>query len=207
MTDLNLTPSARMSPEEAFERALRDHNCLDDFQSLVHAGCPAVTLMERVLCIKIAHESQGRLHDDPGRISQPALRALTKKMRWVADKWDRLSRTAFGKEVLARAERVDVFGSRAEFFNLPQRLHSLARLSEDLHRGTKHRRRPLYDDCLAELTEWVKLSAHHYSDLRVSALVNWALGAVSYDETTLRVWRSEHKALCQRARVRLSRQR
>jgi hypothetical protein len=131
------------------------------------------------------------------------LRTLLEKTTWVARAWDQQFRTEFGEEVLKLAEMGDPFGHKRDFLNIPQRLLSLVARASDIHRKTKHRHRPLYDDTLAELTEYVKLKTGDYHDREVSALVGFAIGAESYNETTLRVWRSEHPEAVSRARIRL----
>jgi hypothetical protein len=65
----------------------------------------------------------------------------------------------------------------------------------------------VYDDCLAGLVEYVKLTTRKYHDREVSALVSFAIERESYDETSLRVWRSEHPDALRRARLRLDQKR
>ncbi len=124
------------------------------------------------------------------------------RSRSVAHAWEQQYQTIFGKEVLKLAVKRDGFASEGDFLNVPQRLISLAECASDIHSKTKSRRRPLYDDCLAGLVEYVKLRTGDYHDREVSALVCYAI-RTNYDENTLRVWRSEHPEALARVRRRL----
>src|SRR5216684_9007422 len=44
-----------------------------------------------------------------------------------------------------------------------------------IHRGTQSQRRPLYDDALATLTEYVRHKTSDYQDPEVASLVWWAI--------------------------------
>jgi len=132
------------------------------------------------------------------------LRSLVGKTSSVAHQWEQEFQSPFGKEVLRLAAERDLFAGEDEFLNIPQRLLSLAGWAKDVHSGTEHQKRPLYDDALAELCEYVKLKTRRYHDPEVSALVSFATRQASFCETTLRVWRWEHKDALERARRRLA---
>jgi hypothetical protein len=147
-----------------------------------------------------------KLHSDlqgAARMDSLKLKTLLAKTRWVAREWEKQFLTPFGKAVRESATWNDPTATEQEFFRLPQRLLSVAVWASDIHRTTKHRQRPLYDDTLATLIEYVKLKTGSFHDRQVSALVCWAIGADSFDENTLRVWRHDHKQALSRARLKL----
>lgn len=197
---------------QVFEQALHEHNCVkEDFRVLVDAHCSAERLMEAVASAWTHHAN---LRNDPGRMNARELETLQKKTRWVAKRWEQLFQTDFGKAVLEFAGR-NPFHNGLELLNTPSRMLSLARGATVIHRGTANRRRPLYDDCLADLMEYVRLTTGKYHDREVSALVSFAtatrgkrargskdVGEV-YSET-LAVWRSEHPGALKRAQLRLA---
>jgi hypothetical protein len=157
--------------------------------------------MEAVLAIQFAWAHHANLRNDPGRMNSRELKTLLANTRWVARQWEKLLRTDFGKEVLGFAGR-DPFLNRQDLLNTPPRLHSLARWASDIRGGTA-KRRPMYDDCLADVAEYVSLTTGKPHDREVSALVSFAIGE-PYGETTLCGWRSEHPDVLNRARLRLA---
>jgi hypothetical protein len=182
---------------------LKEHNCFSEFDELAKALGSEQWLMYAIVSIQHASESHSRLQDDTARMDSRKLRTLLDKTRWVARAWEWQFRTPFGKEVLKFAAKCDSLAGEEELLKIPLRLLSLAVWASDIHRKTKHRRRPLYDDNLAALVEYVKLKTGDYHDRQVSALVCFAIKADSYDANTLGVWRSEHKRALSRARLRL----
>lgn len=194
-------PAANQTIQD-FEHALKEHNCLQDFRALVEVDCSAEWLMETVASIGLASIHHANLRNAPGKLNSRKLKTLLANTRSVARQWDQLFQTDFGKELLRFAGR-DPFLNRQELKNTPSRLLSLARWASDICRGTANRRRPLYDDCLAVLMEYVRRTTGKYHDREVSALVSFATGEESY-ETTLPVWRSEHPDALSRARLRLA---
>jgi hypothetical protein len=177
----------------AFDKLARTHHCES----------------ERLMCIvsvlRLAYSADAQVQSDPARMDSRRLRSLTEKTRWVATEWERVFRTPFGKAVLKRAASSDLDGHSAEieYSQVPQRLLSLAADTKDIHRGSSRNRRPLYDDTIATLTQYVKLKTSDYCDSEVSQLVWFATGQ-RYDENTLRVWRHDHPRALERARLRLS---
>jgi len=159
--------------------------------------------MHAIISLRLAFEGSERLQDDPDRMDSRKLEMLLQKTQWVARAWERQYQTPFGKEALKFAAKCDPRAGEEELLKIPQRLLSLAGWASDIHRKTRHRQRPLYDDNLAALVEYVKLKTGDYHDRQVSALVCFAIKADSYDANTLGVWRSEHKRALSRARLRL----
>lgn len=159
--------------------------------------------MQAIISLQLAFEDSDRLQDDPNRMDARKLKTLLQKTRWVARAWERQYPTPFGKEALKFAVKCDPRAGEEEFLKIPQRLLSLVAWASDIHRKTKHRQRPLYDDNLATLVAGVKLTTGKYYDRRLSALVCFAIKADSYDENSLRVWRNEHKNALSRALLRL----
>jgi len=160
--------------------------------------------MWSVTTVKWTFEHHYRIQDEPCRMDSKKLATLVKKTLWVAGEWEQQFQTVFGKEVLQRAEGLDLPKSEGGFLRVPQRLRLLANEARTIHQGTQRQRRPLYDDALAELTEYVRLKMGDGHDPEVSALVWWATGTKNYDENTLRVWRNQHPQAITCARLRLS---
>ncbi len=187
---------------DAFRHALEEHNCLEDFQSLVDAGCLPHWLMYSVYAIRLSFQHHATLQNDPARMDSRKLRTLLKKTDWVAGQWTQQLQTPLGKETLKFASRHPILGGK-ELINTPARLLLLARWAGDIHRKSERGRRPLYDDCLAKLVEYVKDTTGKYHDREVSALVTFAIEQDAYDENRHRVWKSEHRKALERARLRL----
>ncbi len=166
--------------------------------------CEASKLMWHVVHVKLAFEHHARIQDEPYRMDAKRLKTLVAKTLWVANEWERQFRTEFGKEVLQFSQTSDFPKCKGEFQRLPQRLRLLASEAKSIHMGTRSQRRPLYDDALATLTEYVRHKRGEYHDPKVAALIWWALETKNYDENTLRVWRKQHKGAVERARSRLS---
>lgn len=195
-----------------FEQQLRAHEKQNESQAFAAFGklvrthhCEAERLMHIVAALRLAYEADAQVQSDPARLDSRRLRSLMEKTRWVAREWERVFHSPFGKAVLKRAASSDPDGRDAEieYTRVPQRLLSLAADAKDIHRGSSRNRRPLYDDTLAALTEYVKLKSVEYRDSEVSQLVWFATGQ-RYDENTLRVWRYGHPQALERARLRLS---
>ena len=136
----------------AFEKALGEQNCLREYRSLVDAQCSPEWLMHAVGCTRTAWTHHSNLRNDPGRMNLRKLKTLLDKTRWVAQQWEQQFQTDFGKEVLRFAGR-DPFHGRRELLNTPSRLLALAKWASDIQRGNARHRRPLLDDCLAQLVE------------------------------------------------------
>jgi hypothetical protein len=73
---------ARNQTIQDFERALKEHNCLQDFHLLVSAYCSAEGLMEAVLAIRLARTHHANLRNAPGRMNSRKLKTLLDKTRW-----------------------------------------------------------------------------------------------------------------------------
>lgn len=187
----------------AFKRDLKEHNCLSEFDELAQSLGSEPCLIKAILSLRLAFDDSQRVQNDPSRMDSRKLRTLLQKTRWVARAWERQCQTPFGQEVFKLATKCDPSAGEEDFLKIPQRLLSLTDWASDIHRKTKHRQRPLYDDNLAELVEWVKIKSGTYHDRQVSALVGWAVRTDTYDENTLRVWRNEHAKALSRARLRV----
>ena len=194
---------ARNQTIQDFEQALKAHSCLQDFRELVKADCSPDWLMEAILGIQLASIHHANLQHAPGRMNSRELKTLLNKTRWVARQWEKLFQTDFGKQVLGFAGRDPVL-NRLELLNTPSRLLSLARWAREIRRGTANRRRPLFDDCLAQLMEYVRRATGKYHDRELAALVSFATGSQSY-ETKFPTWRAEHPVALSRARRRPAR--
>lgn len=180
-------------PLPAFKEQLKVYSCLKDWNALVDAGCPEEKLSLFVVAVREAFKHHRRLQDDGARMNARRLRSLVDKTRWVAREWRQVFQSPFGREVLGLAKVGDPFALKEEFLNLPRRLDLLANSAKKIHSGTKHQRRPVYDDALAELTVFVKAHTHKYHDKEVSALVEFARGdRDNYPPTNLSTWRAEH---------------
>jgi len=193
----------------AFREQLRQHaeahgsEALTALESLVDAGCSVERLMYTVTAIRLAFQFEARVHGDPARMTSRRLRSLTEKTRWVAREWERELQSPFGKVVLEQAASCDPFSKEIEYLQLPQKLLSLAAEAKAIHRGSRRNRRPLYNDNLAALMEYVKLKTTTYHDSEVAELVWFATGQ-ECDENTLRVSRAQHPRTHDRARLRVS---
>ena len=184
---------------------LTQHPCLlDAWNALSYAGCSERDLYCYLTNVALGFDSHKRLRSDPVRMDSKRLRSLVGKTSWVARQWEQEFQSLFGKEVMRFAAERDPFAGEEEFLNIPRRLFSLAGWAKDIHSKTEHQKRPLYDDALAELTEYVKLKTRDYHDPEVSALVSFATRRESFCETTLRVWRCSKKDALERARLRLA---
>jgi hypothetical protein len=179
--------------------------CYSAFSSLTECGkCDATELMWLVATVKVAFQHHSRIQDEPYRMNAKKLNTLVEKTFWVAREWEKQYLTEFGKEVLRFAESLDLPKCEGEFRRLPQRLALLASETKRIHSGTRSQRRPIYDDALAMLTEYVCFRTGNYHDPEVASLVWWAIEMENYDENTLRVWRKQHKTALERARAKLS---
>lgn len=193
----------------AFTQTLRAWNertgtdALGGFDALVRAGCADERLAGMLVALQHAWECEQEIHADAPRINSRTLRSLVESTCSVARKWELEFHSQFGKTILERASRRDVFCKKADYLNLPQMLRSLADEAKTIYGGSSRQRRPLYDDNLAMLMEYVKLKTGHYNDAKVSALVWFATGR-ERDENTLRVWRNEHSDPLERARLCLA---
>lgn len=207
------------SPIDAFKRQLRDYVTLADWNGLCLAGCSEERLWGYLMALQMAFQLEGLIHNDPVRKDARWLRSLVDKTSSVAREWEQVFRSSFGEAVLASAvsgypsadpstdpSAGRVKSAREEFTNVPRRLLLLADSAKKIHRGSKHQRRPLYDDNLAELTEYVKSETGNYHDREVSALVAFVIDR-RYEAGTLLVWRSQHPDTLEHARLRLSRHR
>ena len=193
----------------AFLQKLREEEqhkrCHSAFCSLTGSEkCEATELMWHVANVKLAFEHHTRVQDEPYRMDATKLKTLVQKTLWVAGEWEKQFLTQFGKEVLRFSERLHFRNSQGEFLRLPQRLRLLASEAKAIHSGTRSQRRPLYDDALGTLTEYVRHKTGDYHDPEVACLVWWAIETKNYDENTLRVWRKQHRSAVDRARKRLS---
>src|SRR5215472_10505227 len=164
-----------------FKDSLKKHNCLDDFQSLVKVlkGCSEAGLMYMVLAVRLGYDHHSAIGKDPSRMDKRKLDTWARKTRSVARALEKQFQTAIGQEVVKFAAGCDLC-SPGEYLNIPWKLQSLVRWRLDIHQGSEHQRRPLYDDNLAYLDESVKLATGAYYDEEVSALVCWAIRADSY---------------------------
>ncbi len=189
----------------ALKKKLEQHpGCLSAWNVLCDAGCSDTDLYCYLTSVALGFDSHQRLRSDSVRMDSKRLRSLVGKTSWVARQWEQEFQSPFGKEVMQWAAERDAFAGEEEFLNIPRRLLSLAGWARDVHSKTEHQKRPLYDDAVAELTEYVKLKTRDYHDPEVSALVSFATRQDSFSETNLRVWRCSKKDALERARVRLS---
>ncbi len=188
----------------AFRAQLSEHGCLTEFNALESARCEAERLPYYMIAVGMGFAHHARLKSEPIRMDSKRLRSLVGKTISVARQWGQEFQSPFGKEVMRLAAERDPFAGKDEFLNIPQRLLSLAGCARDIHSKTEHQQRPVYDDALAELCEYVKLKTRRYHDPEVSALVSFATRQDSFSETTLRVWRCGHKDALERARLRLA---
>jgi hypothetical protein len=143
------------------------------------------------------------LAEKAARMNKHKIRTLRDKTRWVARKWEQQFQAPFGKEIVRLARSRDSSASEDDFLNVPRRLLALAECAKDIHAGTEHRRRPVYDDALARLVEYVRLTANKDHDREVSALVSFARRD-SYHETDHRPWKHDHLDVLRRARLKLA---
>lgn len=164
------------------------------------ARCSEEKLQDYVGYLRLSYHHHSRLVDDRSRMDSKKLRKLRDRTCWVAREWEKQFRTSFGQELLRIVARSNPDG--VELLNVPQRLLRLAGEAADIHRKTQHRRRPLYDDRLADLVVHVEDKTGKFHDQEVSALVAWAINSDRYSANDLCVWRHDHKEVLDRARLR-----
>ena len=184
-----------------FREQLNEAQC-EAFDKLKVADCDPARLVDYVCSLKLALEDSVELRKDPKRMCYATLRSLTAKMETAAKVVEGLYHSYFGRQILkhVRAREIDKDRARieAEFWNIPQRLRSLAREARDVHRGTQRGRGRLYDDSLANLSVYVERATRQPHNLEVSILMNYAHGtpenpSAEYTENDLSVWKNKHR--------------
>ncbi|PYT58126.1 MAG: hypothetical protein DMG35_18735 [Acidobacteria bacterium] len=130
-TDLLLAFENELSAQDSEKR------CRSAFRSLTGPDrCAPDKLMWSVTTVKWTFEHHYRIQDEPCRMDSKKLATLVKKTLWVAGEWEQQFQTVFGKEVLQRAEGLDLPKSEGGFLRVPQRLRLLANEARTIHQGT-----------------------------------------------------------------------
>ena len=172
------------------------------FEKLVDVGCSPEWLMVALSTLRLAFEVEGEIHGDSARMDSRRVRSLLERTVWIAREWRREFQSSLGRAILRSAAGREPQPAEAEYLRIPERLLNLAAELKDIHRGSSRQRRPLYDDRLADLTEYVRLATRDYHDPQVSTLVWFATGR-EYTANALSVWRNQHPGAVARARRRL----
>jgi len=131
-TDLLLAFENELSAQDSEKR------CRSAFRSLTGPDrCAPDKLMWSVTTVKWTFEHHYRIQDEPCRMDSKKLATLVKKTLWVAGEWEQQFQTVFGKEVLQRAEGLDLPKSEGGFLRVPQRLRLLANEARTIHQGIR----------------------------------------------------------------------
>lgn len=178
--------------------------CAEAFDTLVQRKCSSHNLAAYLIRLRLISDHNVNLERDPTRIDRDTLRSLADRTLHVADDWDKLFHTGFGQEVITLAVKRSFQASQAEFKNIPGQLRCISRAAKDIHGGTLQRRRPEYDDVLAEFCMYVELATRKPHLRQVSLLVGFAIENPEYTYGNLGVWKNDHKADVERARLRLT---
>src|SRR5262249_20305789 len=130
------------------------------FDKLTGTGCDPMRLAACVVSLRCAVEASVEHQKDPKRMRSETVRSLTARMKRAAKDVERLYHSYFGSQLLERVAACEIGEDRsrirAEFWNIPQRLRSLACEVSNVHRGTQRGRGKEYDDTLADLCVYVE---------------------------------------------------
>ena len=183
---------------------LKEKECLRDFETLVGQNCEPTKLWGYMSAVMIAGQHHAELashRSDLGGFDKDTFAGFVMRARRVADELERLYSSDLGLKAIEQARGI---GSLAEFRNIPRQLRLIVEQAQTIYDKTSHRRKPLYDEAVAELCVYVKQIAGEWHDKEVSGLVGALTGRVAYSEDDQRGWRHERRALLDRIARRMN---
>lgn len=157
--------------------------------------------MDYLDTLKLAHRHREHLQQESLRMTIDESRSFVRLMVRASRA---LEKRFHNSEALQLAVRSDPSGTEAEFRNIPQRLLLIARWAGDIHKGTARKRRPMYNDALAELLWYVQIATKKQHLNEVAILIGHFTNRPDYAFNDLSSWKVDHKEELTRARLRLT---
>jgi transcriptional regulator with XRE-family HTH domain len=188
----------------AFREKLPEECREMSFDVLVQAGSNALQLVLYLHDLSCTYRYHEELQKDSPRMTRDQMRSLVERTCRVAEEWEELLHSPFGEVILAEARRSDPLSTPEEFLNTPPRNLALARALNNIHGGTASKRRPMYDDTLAELLCYIQIATKKQHLKEASILVGHFTDRPYYAFNELSSWKVDHKEELRRAYLRLT---
>lgn len=174
---------------------LKKNGCLGDFETLVGQRCEQTKLWGHMSAIMLAAQHHAELaqhRSDIGGFGRETFEGFVARAQRVAGELERLYSSDLGQKAIQQAARA---GSVAEFRNIPRQLRLIAAEAQTIYKKTSHRKKPLFDETVAELCVYIKQITGNWRDKEVSGLIGVLTSRVGYSGDDQRSWRHEHQAL------------
>jgi len=182
---------------------LKKNECLSEFGVLVDLHCDPTKLWGYMAAVKMAaqyHAELSKNRHDIGGFDGETFDGFVTRARRVAEELERLYSSDLGLKAIQEAAKA---GGTTEFRNIPRQLRLVVAEAHTIYEKTKHRKKPLFDEALADLSAYVMVITEKWHDPEVVVLIDAAIDREPHSGDDQRSWRNDHPELMERVTQRM----
>jgi hypothetical protein len=183
---------------------LNEKECSGDFETLVSQHCEPAKMWGYMTAINLAtqhHAELAKNRSDIGGFDGETFDGFVTRARRVAKELERLYSSDLGSKAIHQAAGV---GGIAEFRNIPRQLRLVVAEAQKIYEKTSHRKKPLFDEAVADLSAYVMKTTGTWHDKEVVALIDAVTGREAHSADDQRAWRNDHAEFMNRASRRVN---